>query len=79
MKMTPDQKQFIEDTAPECIINGEFSGDDNDFACMVSRFARALANQGLPEAAAAITLSLSSEGFAHGAFGQFVKFFTKAS
>lgn len=77
MQMTTEQLTFAKDLAPEQIVNGEFAGDDNDFSCLVSRVARALANQGFAEAAADLTLKLSPEGFAHGTREEFVAHFAR--
>ena len=77
--MTTTQIQFIKDFAPQMIVENDFAGDDNDFSCIVSDFARKLARQGLAEAAVEITFNLQPEGFINGTRAQFLKHFESAA
>ena len=79
MTLTKKQKDFIKTQHPNYIVNGEFAGEDNDFSCLVSRFAMTITNAGYPGTAAQLSLDLQPAGFIHGTLEEVTAQFVKMS
>ena len=79
MTLTEKQTKFLKNNHSNFLSYGKFLGDENDFSCLVTRFAKTVADAGYPDTAAQLSLDLQPEGFIHGTIEQLTEHFIKNS